>query len=246
MGKTPNKNEPPFRPNPNRRHPPVDKSVRLPHQVLRAVARTEDLQAGRQPRPAEVTAAPAKTRAEAKIPYSDVEIDAVLDRWDQGKLVVTDPAFGIVIELARHGARMIKANRQGARKDRKTSTEVTKRLQFLIQSYSELSPKLRAHPTGQPTVERLRKSVIQKLGLAESDKAIPEDTIRKDIHMVRPILRLIQQGIIPLPGKREGEQGRSEKTRLEMEAGRAALRRAAALTAPHAPRKRSKRLPNDS
>jgi hypothetical protein len=224
MGKTPTQNESPFRPDPNRRHPPIDKSVRLPR----------------------LTAAPAKTRTEAKFPYSDVEIDAVLDRWDQGKLVVTDPGFGIVIELARHGASMIKANRQGARKDRKTSTEVTKRLQYLIQSYGELSPKFRAHPTGQPTIERLRKSVIQKLGLADSDKALPEDTIRKDIHTVRPILRLIQKGIIPLPRKREGEQGPSERTRQEMEAGRAALLRAAArTTAPQAPRKRAKGPPHD-
>ena len=75
---------------------------------------------GRKPRPAEVAAARATT--DGAIPYSDDEIDAVLERWDQRKLVVTDPAFGIVIELARHGARMIKANRQGARKDQKTST----------------------------------------------------------------------------------------------------------------------------
>jgi hypothetical protein len=246
MGNKPTKSEPPFRPDPNRSHPPIDESVRLPRQALRAAARAEDLHAGRQSRPAEVTAVPAKIGAEARIPYSDAEIDAVFERWDEGKLAVTDPEFAIVIELARHGARMIKGNRQGARKDRKTSTEVTKRLQYLIQSYSELSPKLQAHPTGQPTMERLRKSVIQKLGIADSDEALPEDVIKKDILMVRPILRLIQHGIIPLPGKREGEQGRSEKTRLEMEAGRAALRRATALTAPHAPRKRSKRLLNDS
>ena len=205
MGRTPTKNEPPFRPDPKRRHPPIDERVKLPRQVLRDVARAEDLQAGRQPRPDEITAA-AKTRTEAKIPYSNVEIDAALDRWDQGKMVITDPAFAIVIELARHGARMIKANRQGARKDRKTSTEVTKRLQYLIKSYSELTPKLRAHPTGQPTIDRLRQSVIQKLGLTDSDEALPEDTIRKDIRAVRPILRLIQKGIIPPPGKRDSKQ----------------------------------------
>jgi hypothetical protein len=231
MSKTRRKSVPFIPPDPNRPLPPIDKTVKLPHQVRRAAKRAEDLIAGKQP-PEEVTAA----RAKAKIPYADTRIDEVLELWDQGKLKDTDPDFGILIELAREGARLIKAHRQGARTVRKTSTKVTRRLEALIQTYRELSPKLQAHPTGKITIGRLREGMIQKLGVRDSDEVLPEDTITQDIRQVRPILRLIEWGVIPPTGKSMRRQGPSEQTRREMEAGKAALARAAsAKPAPEVP-----------
>src|ERR1035437_1057747 len=243
MSEAPTKTEDFCRPDP---HSPIDETVKLPRQVRLAAARAEDLIAGKQSRPVEVTVARAKTRAQAKIPYPDAQIGAVLERWDRGKLKVTDPDFGIIIELAREGAWLIKAHRQGARKARRTSTKVTRRLEHLIQAYTELSPKLQAHPTGQETIEQLRRAVIQKLGLADEDDVLPEETVRQDIRQVRPILRLVWKGIIPPHGKRHDKQGLSEKTRREMEAGKAALAKVAASTTPPEPEMPSKlRLQHD-
>jgi hypothetical protein len=201
MSKKPTETEDEFRPDPNRPHPPIDKTVKLPRQVRLAAGRTEDLIAGKQPRRVEVKAPSAKSGSVSKIPYPDAQIDAVLERWDQGNLNASDPDFGIIIELAREGARLIKAHRRGAQKTRKPSRAVTERLEALIQAFRELSPKLQAHPTGQPTIERLRNLVIQKLGLPNNDRALPEDTVRQDIRQVRPLLRLVQKGIIPPAGK---------------------------------------------
>jgi hypothetical protein len=225
------KTENPIRPNPTQELPPIDKKVKLPHQVRLAAARAEDLIAGKRTR----SVPKPKTRSEPKVPYTDAQLDEVLARWDQGNLNVTDPDFGIIIELAREGARLTKAHRRGARTPRKTSDEVTRRLEALFEACSELSPKLLKHLTGQPTIEHLRKAVIRKLGLTDGDKVLPEEVIRQDIRLVRPLLRLVQKGVIPPIGKPKG-QGPSEKTRREMEAGRAALANAAgANTAPEPP-----------
>src|SRR5438067_2185560 len=101
----------------------IDKNVKLPRQVLLGVTRAEALIAGKQPPPVEVDAASAKI--EKAFPYTDAQIDAVLERWDQGKWSVSDPEFGIILELAREGARHIKARRRGAQKIRKKSKAVT-------------------------------------------------------------------------------------------------------------------------
>jgi hypothetical protein len=174
----------------------IDKNVKLPRQVRRAAAHAEDLIAGKQPRPVEVKASRAENGSAFKIPYPDAQIDAVLERWDQGNLDVTDPDFEILIELAREGARLTKAHRRGARAARKTSRAVTQRLEALIQAFSELSPKRQRYPTGTQTIELLREAIIQKLGLADNDDVLSEDMIKKDISQVRPLLRLVQKGII--------------------------------------------------
>ena len=66
MSKTSIKNADQYRPDPSRSHPPIDKSVKLPRQVRFAAARAEDLIAGKQPRPDEITVARAKTRPTPK------------------------------------------------------------------------------------------------------------------------------------------------------------------------------------
>jgi hypothetical protein len=228
MSKSPTENAPPFRPEPNRAHPPNDEKVKLPHQVRISAARAEELIAGRPPH---CLVARHKTRSEPSIPYSDAQIDEVLERWERGDLKVSDPDFGIIVELAREGARLTKAHRKGAGRPRKTSTEVRRRLECLVQAFRELPPKFRAHHTGKMTIERLRAAVIRKLGLPDDDEVVSEDTIRQDIRQVRPILRLIQNGVIPPTGK-PNRQGPSESTCREIEAGRAALARIAANKSP--------------
>jgi hypothetical protein len=235
MSKKPTKTEDGFRPDPNRTHPPIDDKVKLPRQVRLAAARAEDLIAGKQPRPVEVTAT-TKSRSASKLPYSDAQIDAVLERWDQGNLKITDPEFSIIVELARECARLTKAHRRGAQKTRKTSKTVTKRLEALIQAFRELSPKLQAHPTGVPTIERLRKAIIQKLGLLDNDDVLSEDTIRQDIRQVRLLLRLVQKGQMPPPGRPRSKPELPERTRREMEAGRATSTRIAAANKSPEPR----------
>ena len=147
---------------------------------------------------------------------------------DQGRLDVTDPEFNVIIDLAREGARLIKAHRQGARAPRRTSTRVTRRLETLLQAFIELSPKLQAHPTGVLTVGRLLRAVVQKRGLSDTDETVTKETIRQDIRQLRPLLRLVQQGKMPKPDQRAQSRQLSEKTLQEMEAGRQAVAKAAA------------------
>jgi hypothetical protein len=168
---------------PNRTHPPIDEDVKLPHQVRLALKRIGDLIAGKQPEPVEVTSA----RDAKSITYTDAQIDAVLERWDQGKLSVSDPEFGILLELAREGARLIKAHRRGAQKPRKKSEAVTPRMEALLQAFRELSPTFQRYPTGEKTIGRLRKATLQKLGLPDNDKNLSEDTIRQCIRELRPL-----------------------------------------------------------
>jgi hypothetical protein len=237
MSKTRPEAETGFRSEPTRVLPPVDKHVKIPEQVHLAAARAEDLIAGRSSR-IETPGGKvrSKTRSKRGIPYSDTQMDEVLERWDRGTLNVNDPDFSIIIELAREGARLTKAHRSGAQKDRKKSTEVTRRMKALIQAYRELNPRLQKHPTGQPTIERLRKAIIRKLGLPNDDKELSEDTIRQDIRQVRPHLRLIEKGHIPATGK-PIRQGLSEKTLREMKAGQAAVALAASANKGRRPSK---------
>jgi hypothetical protein len=97
---------------------------------------------------------------------------------------------------------------------------VTQRLEALVEAFIELPAKYQKNPTGKRTIERLRESVIKKLGLPDNDKALSEETVRSDIRQVRPILRTVQRGVIPSSGHKKEI---SEQTRREMEAGKAAL-----------------------
>jgi hypothetical protein len=203
----------------------VDKNVRLPRQVRLAVERAEDLIAGKQPRPVE-------NRSPSKISYPDDQIDAVLERWDQGKLSSSDPEFGIILELAREGARLIKAHRRGAQRPRKTSEAITRRMEALLHAFRELPPKFQQYPTGQKTIERLRNDVIQKLGLRDNDDVLSEDTIRQCIRELRPLIRLVQKGKMPPPGQPYSKPEKlSEQTCREMERGREVSARHAAAKA---------------
>jgi hypothetical protein len=220
---------------PTRTHPPIDEDVKLPRQVLLGVARAEALIAGRQPPPYEVRAASAKS--EKAFPYPDAQIDAVLERWDQGKLSISDPEFGVIIELAREGARLIKAHRRGAQKPRKKSNAVTQRLEAFLQAFRELPPKFQRYPTGQKTIERLRNAVIEKLRLPDNDDVLPEATIILCIRELRPLIRLVQRGKMPPPGKRHSKPKEpSEQTRREMKRGaEVSARHAAAKAAATSP-----------
>jgi hypothetical protein len=203
---------------PNRTHPPINQDVKLPQQVRLALERIGDLIAGKQPQPVEVT----RAKAEKSIPYTDAQIDAVLERWDQGKLSVSDPEFGILVALAREGARHIKARRRGAQKPREKSEAVTRRGEALLQAFRELPPKGQRYPTGAKTIERLRKAVIQKLGLPDNDDGLSEDMIRQCIRELRPLIRLVQKGKMPPPGEPRPEV--AERIRRQA-AGNAAANR---------------------
>lgn len=229
MSKKPTEPESSFRPDPNRKHPPIDENVHLPHQVRRAAAAADALSTGQ---PVAAVSPPKWTRSEPKIALTDADIDGALQFLDSGGLEVTEARIATIIELAREGARLMKAHRRGAREARTNSKEVTKRQEALIQAFRELSPKRQKYPTGRDTLEALRSAVIQKLGLWD-DEVISEDTIRKDIQQLRPVIRLIQQGKIPPPGPKPPKPPLSEKTRQEMEAGKKTSEKAAAAAKHH-------------
>jgi hypothetical protein len=160
----------------------------------------------------------------SKISPADAEIERALERLDRGELQVNDPEFGIIRELAREEARSIKARRNGAQKSRKNSDEVTRRLEALIQAYRALPRKYQKYPKGSMTINKL----IRKLGSQDKDH-----TIKKDIEQVRPLLRLIERGVIPPPGTPiVKNQAVLEKTCQKIEAGKRALVRAAMAEPP--------------
>ena len=208
---------------------PGDKNVKIPWQVRQAAALADALVKGNRA-PIGVAATPP-IRAKGKFRYTDAEIDEALKLLERGKLRVSGPRSEIIRELASEGARHIKARRRGAKQPRQNSDDVTRRLKALIQAYRELSPKRQANPTGQQTLEQLRTSVIEKLGLRDRDDVISEDTIRQDIRQVRSFLRAVQRGIIPRTGS-ANKLGLSEKTRQEMEAGRRAVAKALPASKP--------------
>ena len=135
---------------PNRTHPRIDETVKLPRQVQLAVERIDDLYAGRPARPVEVNAASVNSGCS----YTDAK----------------------------------------AQSPRKSSGWITRRLNALLQVFRELPSELQQHPTGQRTIERLRDVLIERLGLRDDDNVLSEDTIRKDIAQVRPLIRLVQRG----------------------------------------------------
>jgi hypothetical protein len=218
MSKPPANLDVPYRPDPSKVHDRIDETVNLPDPVRLAAGRAEDLIAGKPPRSAVV---PRKKRNERRFPYSDAEIDGALERWYQGDLNVNEREFGTIIALAREGAQLTKAHRRGAREQpRRPSAKVTRRWRALIGAFTQLSPKRKRNPTGRQTIEKLRSEMIGLLNLRDEDDVLSEDVIRRDIRDLRPILRLIQKGILP-PAAGPNGQGPSEATRREMEAGRA-------------------------
>jgi len=229
MSKKPIEPESAYRPDRNRRHPPIDEDVQVPEQVLRAAALANALVTDEPPAPVSVR---KRTRSEPRIALTDGEIDQALQHLDRGDIKVAGPLSATFIELAREGARLIKAHRRGARRDRKKSESVTGRIEAVLQAYRELSPRRQANPTGAQTLEALRQSVIAKLGLNDDTDIISEDTISKDLQRLRPVLRLVRNGVVPAPGPKPVKQGISEKTRQEMEAGKRAVAKSAATNKP--------------
>jgi hypothetical protein len=163
---------------------PQDRNVKLPRQARVALEHAEALVTGQLPRPVAVDAAS----------LTDAQIDAVLKRLAQGELNISDRDPGIAIALIREGARRIKADRQKARTSKARAARqakdaaITRRLELVIEAVIELSPKLKQHLTGPPTIKQLVKVVSRKLG-----SSVTEATIRHDIRMLRPFLRAVQE-----------------------------------------------------
>ena len=214
----------PYRPDPKRIHEEIDRNVKLPRQVGHAAATAEALSAGTAVPPPR----PSKARSRG-FQHTDAEIDQVLQDWDRGALKPDDPNFEMIIDLAREGARHIKARRRGAQRPRKASGKIIQRINALLEAYIGLSPKLQATPTGARTVAALRKSVIKKLGLRDNDDAISEDTIIKDVPQLGGLFKLVREGVIPRSGKLARQPNISDKTRQEMKAGAKAVARGEAL-----------------
>jgi hypothetical protein len=180
----------------------------------------------------------AKTTSRPTFPYSDARIREALARWTsatilgRGGLKPTDRDFKVIVALAHEGANHILARRAGARKPRVPSADVTRRLEATLDAYRSLSPNLQTHPTGEKTIEWLRKAVIERVGLRDDE--LSEETVRNDINRLRPMFRLVRQGIIPL-GKRPAKQKLSAQTHRQMDARRRAHARIGGKQAGKAP-----------
>jgi hypothetical protein len=196
---------------------PHDKNVIFPSQVKHEAAVAEAL-VSRQPVPHR-----PQPKPRSGFPHNDAEIDKALEHLRAGVLQPGSPGFGIVCDLAEAGANYIKSVRRGARKERKISESVTRRIEALLTAYRELPHRLQKHYTGETTVRVLREAVIRKLGLTDSDDAISEDNIRKDMQAMSPIIGLVKKGKIPAPGPRPINQKLSKETQKEMIAGKRAL-----------------------
>jgi hypothetical protein len=271
-----------FRPDPTRRHPPIDKDLKLPHQVRRAAALADALITGhpspkisatkrsrgapkvplddseideavkhldrgnirisdpvfstiielaregakiikahrdgaRKPRRGGCTKVPKRSRSSPKIQLSDSEIDEALKCLDRGAIKASDPIFATILTLAGEGAKIIKARRKGARKPRRKSDGIVPRVEAELQAFREISPKRQRFPHGKMTVKELSKS-LKKQGLGVS-----EETIRQHLKQIRPLVRLVQKGIVPPPGPKSIDRKLSKKTQREMVAGKRAL-----------------------
>jgi hypothetical protein len=205
---------------PKRRRPefiPADpnslhRNVKLPRQARVALEHAEALVAGRPPRPVAVDAAS----------LSDAQIDAVLERLDQGELNISDRDPGIVIALIREGARRIKADRQKAQTPKVQAARKAKdaaikqRLKLVIEAVIELPPKQKQYLTGTPTIKRLARVVGRRLG-----SSVTEATIRDDIRELRPFLRAAQEGRIKTvkwePPERERLRNAAMAMRVQFE-----------------------------
>jgi soluble cytochrome b562 len=218
MGKKPVKRRTEYRPDASKLHEPVDKTVKLPHQVRHA-AEVANARALGQPSPP----SPGKEVQRSGFPHTDEQIDQALQRLQEGELQLGDPAVSVIRDLAVAGVQHIKSRRRGARQPRENSDTVTQRMEALLQAYRELSSRMQAHPTGSETIRKLRQSVIKKLALRDDDEVISEDTIKHDIQQLGPIFRSVREGIVPPPGPKPAKQKFSKETQKEMVAGKKAL-----------------------
>jgi hypothetical protein len=170
--------------------PPPDENVKLPPQVKHAAA-VANARATGQPVPPK-----PKLQARPGFPHTDTEIDDALQRLRQGTMQLSDPEFKVIHDLAEEGAQHIKSRRVGGGQPRTSSDEVKRRLKALLHGYQQLSPRLQKTPTGASTVGKLRDFVVKELNLP--DDVVSEETIRHDIRQVRPLMRLILEGKIPV------------------------------------------------
>jgi hypothetical protein len=194
--------------------PPPDENAKIPFQVSHAAAVANALATGQPvlPKP--------KPKARPGFPHSEADIDNALQCLRQGQLQLTDPEFRVICDLAEAGAKHLKAVRRGAQEPRGISHSVTKRAEAVLQAYRELPSRLQARPNGATTLGALRRAVIKKLGLADDDGVLSEETIRKDIQEMRPIFQLVREGKMPAPGAKSVNRMLSKQTQREMLAGR--------------------------
>jgi hypothetical protein len=150
---------------------------------------------------------------------SDSEINEALKYLDRGNLNNSDLLFSTIIQLAREGAKMIQARRDGARKPRAKSDIVTRRMEAELQAYRELSPRRQALHNGAMTLRDLLR-LLQKKGFN-----VPQELLRHDLQQLGLILRLIRKGIVPKPGPKPVNRKLSKETQQEMIAGKRTLAR---------------------
>jgi hypothetical protein len=112
----------------------------------------------------------------------------------------TNRLSALIEELARandnqHKKELVEQARRALQPIPK-SEEVTRRLNALLEAYRALPPRLQDRPTGRRTVDKLRAATINRLSLPNTDDTLSEDTIRKDLQHLGPLLRLVRLGVI--------------------------------------------------
>jgi hypothetical protein len=170
----------------------------------------------RRSRPIKEAPQPKRSRSKPKIQLSDSEINEARKRLDQGIKLFSDPLFSTIIGLAREGAKIIKARRDGARKPRAKSDIVIRRMKAELRAYEQLSAKRQHLPQGRLTREKMRRSLQQILN-------IPEHTLRNDLKQIAPLLRLVRKGVVLV--RRPKPVKLSRETQREMAAGKRTLAR---------------------
>jgi hypothetical protein len=133
-------------------------------------------------------------------PYTD---DELLEYLEWRKLSVKSRGLptGALLEIFKtmsvKSAKNIIQKRRRARKPRKKSDAVQKRLEAVANEFLRLPEKLREEWSSTETVGQVRDAVLRRLGISDDDDVLSEDTIRKDLSELGPMRRLVQTGVLP-------------------------------------------------
>jgi hypothetical protein len=168
----------------------------------------------RRDRPIKEAPQPKRSRSKPKIRLSDSEINEARKRLARGDKQFSDPLFSTIIGLARKGAKILKARRDGARKPRAQSDIVTRRMEAELRAYEQLSAKRQHLAHGRLTREKMRRSLEQILN-------IREHTLRNDLKQIAPLLRLVRKGVVLVRQPKSVKLSR--ETQREMVAGKRTL-----------------------
>jgi hypothetical protein len=157
-----------------------------------------------------------RSRSKFKIQLSDSQINAALKCLHRGDKKLSDPVFSTIITLAREGAKIRRARRDGARKPREQSVIVTRRLEAELRAFEQLSAKRQHLSPGRLTRAKMLRSLEQIL-------KIPEHTLRNDLKQIAPLLRLVRKGVVLVRQPKAIKL--SPETQREMVAGKRTLAR---------------------